>query len=81
MTQPRAAGPRPSRVAVYPGSFDPITNGHLDIIERCRPMFDEVVIAVLHNELSRRDEPIAEGPLQARHVLLDDREGSCSGRR
>jgi pantetheine-phosphate adenylyltransferase len=39
-----------SRVAVYPGSFDPIHNGHLDIIERCRPMFDEVVIAVLHNE-------------------------------
>jgi pantetheine-phosphate adenylyltransferase len=41
---------RPGRVAVYPGSFDPIHNGHLDIIERCRPMFDEVVIAVLHNE-------------------------------
>ncbi|MEO8277175.1 MAG: pantetheine-phosphate adenylyltransferase [Thermoanaerobaculia bacterium] len=39
-----------SRVAVYPGSFDPIHNGHLDIIERCRPMFDQVVIAVLHNE-------------------------------
>ena len=38
------------RVAVYPGSFDPIHNGHLDIIERCRPVFDEVVIAVLHNE-------------------------------
>ena len=39
-----------SRVAVYPGSFDPIHNGHLDIIERCRPMFDQVVIAVLRNE-------------------------------
>jgi pantetheine-phosphate adenylyltransferase len=41
------------KVAVYPGSFDPIHNGHLDIIERCRPMFDEVVIAVLHNEEKR----------------------------
>jgi len=40
----------PKRIAVYPGSFDPIHNGHLDIIERCRPLFDEVLIAVLHNE-------------------------------
>ena len=39
-----------SRLALCPGTYDPITFGHLDIIERCRPMFDEVVIAVLHNE-------------------------------
>ncbi|HEY0510297.1 MAG TPA: pantetheine-phosphate adenylyltransferase [Thermoanaerobaculia bacterium] len=38
------------RIAVYPGSFDPIHNGHLDVIERCRPLFDEVVVAVLFNE-------------------------------
>ncbi|HEX9731682.1 MAG TPA: pantetheine-phosphate adenylyltransferase [Thermoanaerobaculia bacterium] len=37
------------RVAVYPGSFDPFHNGHLDIIERCRPLFDELIVAVLHN--------------------------------
>ncbi len=35
--------------AVYPGSFDPITNGHLDIIKRCSYVFDEVVVAVLVN--------------------------------
>ena len=41
-------GPRRSR-AVYPGSFDPITNGHLDIIERGLKVFDEVIIAILRN--------------------------------
>jgi len=41
------------RVAVYPGSFDPIHNGHLDIVERCLPIFDEVVVAVLRNEEKR----------------------------
>ncbi|MBQ4518138.1 MAG: pantetheine-phosphate adenylyltransferase [Clostridia bacterium] len=36
-------------IAVYPGSFDPITCGHLDIIKRGSAMFDEVIIAVLNN--------------------------------
>ena len=34
------------RTAIYPGTFDPITNGHLDLIERAADMFDEVIIAV-----------------------------------
>ncbi len=38
------------RIAVYPGSFDPIHNGHLDIVERCRPLFDQVIVAVLLND-------------------------------
>ena len=37
------------KTALYPGSFDPITNGHLDVLERASAMFDKVVIAVLNN--------------------------------
>lgn len=38
-----------TRRAIYPGSFDPLTNGHLDIIERSVKLFDEVIVAVLLN--------------------------------
>ena len=37
------------KIAIYPGSFDPLTNGHIDIIERALDIFDRVIIAVLHN--------------------------------
>jgi len=36
-------------ICVYPGSFDPVTVGHLDLIERASSLFDQVVVAVLHN--------------------------------
>ena len=38
------------RIAIYPGSFDPITNGHLDIINRASKLFDEVIILVAYNK-------------------------------
>ncbi|MCK4578076.1 MAG: pantetheine-phosphate adenylyltransferase [Candidatus Marinimicrobia bacterium] len=37
------------RTVIYPGSFDPVTNGHLDIIERALKLFDQVIIAVAEN--------------------------------
>ena len=37
------------KLCVFPGSFDPVTNGHLDLIRRAASLFDEVVVAVLHN--------------------------------
>ena len=43
MTQPQ------SRVAIYPGSFDPLTNGHVDIIERGSRIFDSIIVAILAN--------------------------------
>ena len=63
------------RIAVYPGTFDPLHNGHLDIIERCRPMFDEVVIAVLHNEEKKPLFSVEERVEMIREVVnpLDNR--------
>lgn len=40
---------RKDRLAVYPGTFDPITNGHLDLIERGSRIFDQVIVAILDN--------------------------------
>lgn len=37
------------KIAVYPGSFDPITNGHVDILERTSRIFDKIIVAVVHN--------------------------------
>jgi len=39
----------PPRIAIYPGSFDPLTNGHVDIIERGSRIFDQIIVAVLGN--------------------------------
>jgi pantetheine-phosphate adenylyltransferase len=40
----------PMRTVIYPGSFDPITNGHLDLVHRAARLFDRVVVAVAKNE-------------------------------
>lgn len=48
------------RMAVYPGSFDPITLGHLDVIERAARLFDRVVVAVMHNPAKKGCFPVAQ---------------------
>jgi pantetheine-phosphate adenylyltransferase len=58
------------RRAIYPGSFDPVTNGHLDVIERARKLFDEVVVAVAHND---EKQPLFS--LQQRLDLLRETAG------
>jgi pantetheine-phosphate adenylyltransferase len=37
------------RIAVYPGSFDPVTNGHIDIVERGLKLFDRIIVAIMKN--------------------------------
>jgi pantetheine-phosphate adenylyltransferase len=62
------------RRAIYPGSFDPVTNGHLDVIERARKLFDEVVVAVAHND---QKQPLFS--LEERLELLRKAIGSFGG--
>lgn len=60
----------PSRVvAIYPGSFDPITNGHLDLIARGRRISDHLVVAVLENESKRALFSMEERVEMLREVL------------
>ena len=46
---PGSAMVPPVRTVIYPGSFDPLTNGHLDVIQRAARLFDRVVVAVARN--------------------------------
>ena len=60
------------RRAIYPGSFDPVTNGHLDIIQRGCKLFDEIIVAILVNPdktafLFRRRAPRDSGRRAQRH--------------
>ena len=57
------------RRAIFPGSFDPLTNGHLDIIRRSAPLFDEMVIAVLNNADKRPMFTVDERCEMIREVL------------
>ena len=59
-------------VAVYPGSFDPITNGHLDIIGRAANVFDRVIVAVLANPRKTPLLPVEERMRVIRASLADD---------
>ena len=69
-------------IAIYPGSFDPVTNGHLDLIERGEKMFDKLIVAVLKNvekqplfTVAERVEMLKEVTEQWDSVEIDVFEG------
>lgn len=70
------------RIAVYPGSFDPITNGHIDILKRSLEVFDKVVVLVAVNDLKKsrftleqRVEMIKEAVKGMKGVIVDSTKG------
>lgn len=65
------------RRAIYPGSFDPVTNGHLDIIERGSKLFDEIIIAVLVNPEKRALFTVEERREMLEEVLTPVKGHGC----
>lgn len=70
------------RIGVYPGSFDPVTNGHLDVIERAANLFDRIIVSVSRNSNKRplftvkeREEMLLEVLRPYNNVLVDSFEG------
>src|SRR6267154_3949209 len=64
--------------AIYPGSFDPVTNGHLDIIARGCKLFDEIIIAILVNPEKHPFFTIDERRQMLGEVLGQIESGSCT---
>jgi pantetheine-phosphate adenylyltransferase len=60
------------RIALYPGSFDPLTNGHLDILERARRLADRVVVAILENDAKTPLFSVSERLEMIREAVGDD---------
>jgi pantetheine-phosphate adenylyltransferase len=68
------------RRAIYPGSFDPVTNGHLDIIERGCKLFDEIIVSILVNPEKKAFFTVEERHEMLREVLNDITHGGCTVR-
>jgi len=70
------------RIAIYPGSFDPVTNGHLDIVERGLKLFDKVIVAIMYNPgkeglftIEERIEMIKDSLKKFSNVEIDTFDG------
>lgn len=61
----------PSKIAIYPGSFDPPTKGHVDIIHRACRIFDHVIVAVLNNPSKKSVFSVAERLLMVENAVRD----------
>jgi pantetheine-phosphate adenylyltransferase len=62
------------RLAVYPGSFDPMTNGHVDLVERGCRIFDRVLVAILQNEEKQALFTVEERIGMVREIFKDEKK-------
>ena len=60
------------RIAVVPGSFDPVTLGHLDVVERAAGLFDELHVLVVHNPAKTALLPISQRVRLIEQAILDE---------
>jgi len=63
------AWPDRKRIALFPGTFDPLTNGHLDVIRRAEPLFDELIVAIGTNPAKQELFTLPEREAMIRDVL------------
>ncbi|MFZ0727094.1 MAG: pantetheine-phosphate adenylyltransferase [Desulfobacterales bacterium] len=71
-----------ARIAIYPGSFDPVTNGHLDIVKRGLKLFDKIIVTILHNpgkqtlfSVEERLGMLRESMKSLAHIEIDHYDG------
>ena len=67
------------KIAIYPGSFDPITNGHIDIIERACNIFDKVIISVVAN--AEKGNPLFTVDERKNMISKSNAEMNCPEKR
>lgn len=60
-----------TKIALYPGTFDPITNGHIDIVQRAAKLFDQVIVAIASNSKKKPRFSLEERITLAEEVLSD----------
>lgn len=65
------------RIAVFPGSFDPITTGHLDIVKRALPLFDEIIVAIGHNDKKKTLFSLEQRKEWIEAVFASEEKVSC----
>ena len=70
------------KVAIYPGSFDPVTNGHIDIVKRGLKLFDKIIVSILHNPskeylftLEEREDMLKDSLKKLKNIEIDNFDG------